>query len=233
MLTSSGPLLPQSVHQTFLGRLTAAAESRGCKTSYKYFKTATSDRPPLSRWRPRVTMPPVDFDQLIQTRYSVRAYRSDPVPDELLQRVLRAGILAPTACNRQPFRIIVIQTAPRREELSRLYPRGPWLVEAPLVLAVVGVLGEAWVRRSDGLNHYLVDAAIVMDHMVLAATEAGLGTCWVCAFDPAVARQTLALPEGVQPVAFTPLGHPSGASTAPPRVRRPLEELVMLERWRS
>ncbi|MEJ5200096.1 MAG: nitroreductase family protein [Anaerolineae bacterium] len=169
----------------------------------------------------------MEFTDLIHVRYSVRAYRPDPVPDELLMRVLEAGRLAPTAANRQPFRFIVIHTAGRQEELRRLYHR-EWFAAAPLVIGICVVSGEAWVRR-DGVNYAFVDAAIAMDHMVLAAADAGLGTCWVAAFDPAAAREILGLPEGVEPVAFTPLGYPADAPR--PKERKSLAELVRYERW--
>lgn len=169
----------------------------------------------------------MEFTELIRSRYSVRAYRPDPVPDALLTRVLEAGRLAPTAANRQPFRLVVIHTAGRQEELRRLYHR-EWFGQAPLVIGVCAVTAEAWVRR-DGVNYAFVDAAIVMDHIVLAAADAGLGTCWVAAFDPAAARQILGLPDGVEPVAFTPLGF---AADAPrPKERKPLADLVRHERW--
>jgi len=173
---------------------------------------------------------PLTFSQLVRARRSVRAYRPDPVPEQLLTQVLEAGRLAPTAANRQPVRIIVIHGAGREAELRRLYPKD-WFATAPVILGVCSVPGEAWTRRAyDGRSYADVDAAIVMDHLVLAATELGLGTCWVAAFDPAVARELLELPDGVEPLLFTPLGFPADE---PPRakVRRPLEELVHRERW--
>jgi nitroreductase len=169
----------------------------------------------------------MEFSKLIRSRYSVRAYKPDPVPGDLLAQVLEAARLAPTAANRQPFRLIVIHTAGRQDELRRLYHR-EWFSKAPLVIGVCALPGEAWVRR-DGVNYAFVDASIVMDHLVLAATDAGLGTCWVAAFDPAAARQLLGLPEGVEPVAFTPLGYPADAPRA--KERKPLAELVRYERW--
>ncbi len=169
------------------------------------------------------------FAELIRARYAVRAYRPDPVPDELLAQVLEAGRLAPTASNRQPIGIIVVNTAGREAELGRIYGR-VWFAQAPLVLGVCTVPGEAWARAaSDGRSYADVDAAIVMDHMVLAATELGLGTCWVAAFDPVAAREVLALPDGVEPLLFTPLGFPADQPTA--KKRRPLAALVHSERW--
>ncbi|HYN48866.1 MAG TPA: nitroreductase family protein [Candidatus Nanopelagicales bacterium] len=171
----------------------------------------------------------MSFAELIRARYAVRAYRPDPVPDTLLAQVLEAGRLAPTAANRQPIGIIVVHTAGREAELGRIYGR-EWFVRAPLVLCVCTVPREAWTRTaSDGRSYADVDAAIVMDHLVLAATELGLGTCWIVAFDPAAARDVLALPDGVEPLVFTPLGFPADQPTA--KERRPLAELVHHERW--
>jgi len=171
----------------------------------------------------------VTFADLVRARYSVRAYRPDPVPDELLAAVLEAGRLAPTASNRQPVRIVVVHTAGREAELRRVYGR-EWFVQAPLVLAVCTVPGEAWVRSGhDGRGYVDVDAAIVMDHLVLAATDLGLGTCWIAAFDPAAAREVLGLPDDVEPLLFTPLGFP--ADRPRPKERRALADLVRYERW--
>jgi nitroreductase len=169
----------------------------------------------------------MEFAQLIQVRYSVRAYKPDPVPDHLLQKVLEAGRLAPTAANRQAFRLLVVRTEGRREELKRLYA-GDWFVAGPLVLGICTIPAEAWVRR-DGKSYADVDAAIVMDHVILQAAADGLGTCWIGAFDPAVAREIFGLPAGVEPVAFTPLGYP--ADRARTKKRKSLKELVRRERW--
>ena len=169
----------------------------------------------------------MDVFEAIAARYSVRGYKPDPVSDEALQQVLEAARQAPTAANRQPFRIIVIHTKGREEELSRVYGR-TWFLQAPLVLAVIAVPGEAW-RRMDDKPYDEVDATIAMDHLVLAATALGLGTCWIAAFDPAAAREVLGLPDDVEPIAFTPLGWPDKAPAVTDR--RPLDELVKHERW--
>jgi nitroreductase len=171
----------------------------------------------------------MDFRQLAAARRSVRAYRPDPVPEALLREVLEAACLAPSACNRQPFRVVVLTTRGREADLLRVYPK-PWFVEAPLVLAVCAVPAEAWTRsRHDGWSAAETDATIATDHLLLAAADRGLGTCWVAAFDPVAAREVLGLPDDVVPVAFTPLGWPADAPA--PKERRPLEELVRYERW--
>ena len=169
----------------------------------------------------------MDVFEAISSRYSVRGYKPDSVSDELLGKVLGAARQAPTAANRQPFRVIVVHTKGREEELARVYAR-PWLLQAPLVLAVVAVPGEAW-RRSDDKPYDEVDATIAMDHMVLAATALGLGTCWIAAFDPDAAREVFGLPDDVELVAITPLGYPDRGRTATDR--KPLEDLVRYERW--
>ena len=169
----------------------------------------------------------MDFFETIAARHSVRGYRSEPVPEELLEKVLEAARRAPTAANRQPFRLVVIRTEGREEELARVYGR-PWFTQAPLVIAVVAVPGEAW-RRMDDKPYDEVDATIAMDHLILAAASLGLGTCWIAAFDPAAAREVLGLPDDVEPVAFTPLGWPDKAPASTDR--RPLDELVKRERW--
>jgi nitroreductase len=167
------------------------------------------------------------FD-LIEARYSVRAYTSQPVEDEKLDKILRAAQMAPTAANRQPFQLIVIHTAGREQELGRIYTRA-WFVQAPLLIAACAISSQAWVRESDRFNARLVDVSIVMDHLILAATSLGLGTCWVAAFNVAAARQALNLPPEVEPVIFTPLGYP--ADQPGPKTRKPLAELVRYEKW--
>jgi nitroreductase len=169
----------------------------------------------------------MSFLELVQARYSVRSYKPDQVSDELLEKVLEAARLAPTADNRQSFRLIVIRTAGRQQELKRIYNRD-WFVQAPIVICVCAVPSEAWVR-SDGRNYADIDAAIAMDHLTLAAADAGLGTCWIAAFDVKAAREVLGLPHNVEPLVFTPLGYP--AEQAGEKQRKPLDELVHYERW--
>lgn len=169
----------------------------------------------------------MDFRDLITKRYSVRAYESQQVEDEKLEQVLDAARLAPTASNRQPFQFIVIHTAGRESELRRIY-RSEWFWKAPIVICACALPSQAW-SRMDNKNYGDVDVTIAMDHLILAATELGLGTCWIAAFDPTAAREVLALPDGVEPVAFTPLGYP--ADQPGTKRRKPLSDLVRYERW--
>jgi len=169
----------------------------------------------------------MDFLELARQRYSVRAYKSDPVEDDKLRQVLEAARLAPTACNLQPFQLLVIHTKGREAELGRIY-HAAWFVKAPILICACGITSQSWVRR-DGENYCYVDVTIAMDHLILAATALGLGTCWVAAFDPIAAREVLKLPDDVRPIAFTPLGYPD---TRPgDKSRKSLDELVRYEHW--
>jgi len=166
--------------------------------------------------------PNVTVLELISHRYSCRSYKSTPVSPEQLARVLECVRLAPTACNRQPFRLVVVETKPHRAVLERIY-REAWPLEAPLLLVMVALSSRAWSRR-DGVNYAVVDATIAMDHLILGATDEGLGTCWIAAFESAPLAEWLRLGPEEQLVAMTPLGWP--ADTAPPKERLPIEKLV-------
>lgn len=169
----------------------------------------------------------MEFLELVEKRYSVRTYKPEDVEDEKLNTVLEAARLAPTAVNYQPFQIIVIHTKGRENELNRIYP-AEWFVQSPLIICVCAVRDKAWKRR-DGKNFMDIDATIVMDHIILAATSIGLGTCWIGAFDAAAAKEVLNLPEGIEPVVFTPLGYP--ADEPGTKKREKLSKLVRYENW--
>ena len=164
----------------------------------------------------------MEFLELTKKRYSVRAYKSTPVEYDKLEEVLEAARMAPTAANRQPFQLIIIPTKGRESELLRIYNK-PWFVEAPVVICACGITSESWVRQ-DGKNYCGVDVAIAMDHLILAATDLGLGTCWVGAFNPEEARKVLKIPDELEPIAFTPLGYPDDQPRD--KIRKPIEEII-------
>jgi nitroreductase len=169
----------------------------------------------------------MEFSDLIRTRYSVREYLPNSVGDDTLNRVLEAACLAPTAANRQPFQLIVLHTQGKEKDLQRIYER-EWFTRAPLVIFACAVKDQAWTRE-DGKSYVDVDVAIAMDHLILAATELGLGTCWIGTIDQQAAREILGLPDGVEAVVMTPLGYP--ADSLPPKERKSLADIVRYERW--
>jgi nitroreductase len=169
----------------------------------------------------------MDFQELIKNRYSVRSYQDKAVEEDKLQKVLEAACTAPTAANKQPFKLIVVKTQGRKEDLKRIYP-AEWFSEAPLVICACAIPSKGWTRR-DGRCYVEVDVAIAMDHLILAATNLGLGTCWIAAFDAQAAREVLKLPQGVEPLLFTPIGYPADEPQS--KSRKELTELVSYEHW--
>jgi nitroreductase len=171
----------------------------------------------------------MDFQELIRKRYSCRQYAADPLKEDHLNKILEAARLAPTAANRQPFRIIIIRTENNQEELLGIYPRD-WFVQPPLVLCVCCIPEEGWRRKKyDNKSYAVVDAAIVLDHITLQAADLGVGTCWIGDFNPEAAREYLQLPADVEPVAFTPLGYP--LDQVREKTRKTLEELIRYDTW--
>lgn len=166
----------------------------------------------------------MEFIDVITERYSVRGYLDKEVEAEKLEYVLKAATLAPTGVNNQPFKVYVIDTKKHKEELSKIYG-AKWFVEAPYVLCVVALKDQAWTRPWDAKNIADIDATIVMDHMILAAQDVGLGTCYIAAFKKYEAHRFLNLAENEEPVLFTPLGYGNAEPRETPR--KELDEFVV------
>lgn len=166
--------------------------------------------------------------EAISARYSCRNYSQEKMPGrEQIEQLLECARLAPSAVNRQPWRFTVIcpgDEAGRRAVLDA-YPR-EWMATGPCYIVVCGVPAEAWVRGCDGHDHLDIDVAIAAEHICLAATAMGLGTCWVCNFDPAVLSAGLGLPDGVVPKVIIPTGYPADAAV-PEKKRKPLSEIII------
>lgn len=165
--------------------------------------------------------------EVIASRRSIRKFRPDPVEDEKLARVLEAARLAPSARNFQPWHYVVVTDPEVRLKLRRAYDK-EWFYDAPVIVCACGVPSVNPDRK--GARDYRdVDVAISFDHLVLAATAEGLGTCWVGAFDPAAVREELGIPAGIEPIVMTPIGYPDEAPL--PRERRPLDQILHRDRW--
>lgn len=168
------------------------------------------------------------FAALVASRYSCRAYSDRPVADADLAYILEQVRLAPSACNRQPWRIMVIgaDDAEGRAAVVASYER-EWIRTAPLYVVMLGVPSEGWVRSFDGHSHIDVDLAIATEHLCLAAAACGLGSCWVCNFDPEKLRAGLNIDDSLVPVAIVPLGHPAEGTHAPEKKRKELSEILI------
>ena len=165
----------------------------------------------------------MEFLDVLKERYSVRGYLSKEVEKEKLDKVLDAGLSAPTGVNYQPFKIVVIDVLKNKDKLKEVYSKS-WFVEAPIVLAIAVKPDSAFVRKYDGKNIADIDGTIVMDHIILEATSLGLGTCYVGAFKPEAAKELLGLDDSYIPLLFTPLGYPNAEPVG--NGRKSVEELV-------
>lgn len=170
----------------------------------------------------------MDFLQLAKERYSVRTYQPKAVEEEKLLKILEAARVAPTAANRQPQRVLVVQSEEGRKKLAKAANT----FQAPVVLVVCADHSQAWKRSYDGKQSTDIDASIVTDHMMLEATELGLGSVWICAFRPDIIREEFSLPDALEPVNLLALGYAAGETASSDRhaqTRKPLKETVVYD----
>ena len=164
---------------------------------------------------------------LARQRYAVRNYTSQPVPDDVLQYIVEVARMAPSAVNYQPWSFVVVREPHLLQQLHAVYHR-EWFRTAPCCIVVCGNHGESWHRGADGKDHCDIDIAIATEHMSLAATECGLGSCWVCNFDTEACARLLNLPTDVEPMVLLPIGYPA-TDTIPEKKRKSIDEVVV---WR-
>jgi len=160
--------------------------------------------------------------ELCEARYSCRNYQSTPIESEKLDYIKECVRLAPSAVNRQPWKFIYVTDPERLQKLKACYDRD-WIQNVPAIVICLESHSKAWTRPCDGKNHADIDIAIATEHLCLAATEQGLGNCWVCNFDVQRLQQTIALPEGYEPAVLVPLGY--AADEHGPKRRNPMTEV--------
>jgi nitroreductase len=170
----------------------------------------------------------MDVYEAIRTRKSVRSYLDRPVADDKLRRILEAVRLAPSASNRQEWRFVVVRDAVKKKRIAEEAAGQPFIAEASVVLACCAETDHH--RMKCGLECHPIDAAIAIDHLTLAAVAEGLGTCWIGAFDQAVVKEILGIPEEVVVVELLPLGYPRDPSAVEKR-RIPLASFVRYDSW--
>lgn len=169
----------------------------------------------------------MDVYEAIKTRRSVRAYQDKPIPEEVLNRILEAARLAPSAGNRQDWKFIVVKDPETRKAIATASRNQQFIAEAPVVIVAVSLNPDRIM--SCEVPAYAVDLAIAVDHITLAATAEGLGTCWIGAFSQGEMKKILNVPDKYKIVTLTPLGYP--ADSPRPKVRKSLEEIVCYERF--
>lgn len=172
----------------------------------------------------------MEFKDLISQRYSVRSFKSEPVTREHIDIILSAGHKAPTGCNNQPQRILVINS---ESSIMKLRECTKCHFNAPTAMLVCHNKKESWIRKYDGALSSYVDATIVATHMMLAAHDIGVGSCWVMHFDPYAMRNAFNIPEDYEPVALLVMGYPSEISCPLPlhSQYRPIEEVVFYDQF--
>lgn len=170
----------------------------------------------------------MDFFKLASDRYSVRKFENKHLEQDVIDKILACAHIAPTGCNLQPQRLLVINTDQSIEKLKKCTKCH---FDAPTAILVCYNKDESWVRKYDGALAAPVDASIVATHMMLMAHSIGVGSCWVMHFDPVAMRNEFNIPESIEPLALLVMGYPHKDSK-PIEMHlktRPFEEVVVYD----
>jgi nitroreductase len=174
----------------------------------------------------------MNFTTLAKNRHSCRKYTEEIPSEELLSKVLNAARLAPSAKNLQPWKFIVVNEEDVLKQVKACYGRS-WLEKAPVLIVVCGDHSTAWAREDDGKDHTDIDIAIAIDHLTLAATDSGLGTCWICRFDAKKVAEILGVPDPWEVIALIPIGFPVNDPDTDrhEHLRKPLSEIITYNKF--
>jgi nitroreductase len=166
----------------------------------------------------------MEFYDVVKNRKSIRAYKDEPIDKDALARIGEAVNLAPSACNIQPWCFRIILNRDVRDSISSCY-KNEWMRRAPAIVVAMGNRDAAW-KRLDGSSIIGVDIGIAMEHLVLAATAEGLGTCWICAYDVGRMNSVLGILPPWEVLAISPLGR--AAENPEPRKRKTLSDVFRI-----
>lgn len=179
------------------------------------------------------------LDEILNARRSVRGYAPRPVREEDLRALFEAARVAPSACNSQTWRFVAVSDPSLITRIARegMRPviRNAWLATAPLLIvgcAQLDLLANRLGSSVTGIEYYQIDLGIAMEHMVLKATELGLGTCWIGWFHEKKIKEILGIPRKVKVLALLSVGYPEEKEVTP-RKRKPLEEIWFREKWKG
>lgn len=167
----------------------------------------------------------MDFLELAENRFSVRAFSETKIEKTVIDKILKAGQAAPTACNNQPQRIFVIES---EEALQRFRKCTRSHFHAPLALLVCYSKNECWKRDYDGKASGDIDASIVCTHMMLEAANLGVGSTWVMHYIPEAVREEFDLPDDLESTAILVMGYPKEGTLPGPlhAKKKRIEETV-------
>lgn len=165
------------------------------------------------------------ISELSLIRESVRDYSSRCIEEEKLNEVLEAARLAPSACNKQPWKFLVLQSDEARNKAAKAVGKFEWMAGAPVIIVCCVDHSVEWVRGYDNKPHGDIDVAIATEHICLAAAAQGLGTCWICSFDAKAFASAFELAPELEPVALIPLGYPAYEGQRP-KSRKSLNDII-------
>jgi nitroreductase len=171
----------------------------------------------------------MEFYEVIKERKSVRKYKPDPIPDDVLHRILETGRIAPSAKNIQPWHFVVVKNPEIKEMVAEACRGQRFMAEAPVIICGCALEDIAWGRMGGYMSSFAVDLAIAMEHMILAAANEGLGTCWIGAFVEKDVKKILGIPDNVRVVALTPVGYP--AEVPKDRGRKLFKDIVSYDKY--
>jgi len=166
---------------------------------------------------------------LIEKRKSIRSYKPQDVEEEKLNYILQAFRKAPSAKNLQPWKLIIVKDKKKISDLSIACNNQTFLSEAPILIVACAKEDEAYGVMGGYMNSYPVDIALALEHLILAATEKGLGTCWIGAFKEKLVKDLLDVPDNVRVVAITPVGYPAVEGRT--RGRKPISKIVCYDKY--
>ncbi|UCC41665.1 MAG: nitroreductase family protein [Candidatus Aminicenantes bacterium] len=167
--------------------------------------------------------------EVIQKRRSIRKYKEDPIPEDVLQRVLEAARLAPSGKNLQPWKFVIVRDKELKNRLVHASAGQFFIAEAPIIVVACGFPDECYSKMGRYMKSWPVDVTIALEHLILQAHEDGLGTCWVGSFEEEAVKSILNVPESVKVLALTPLGYPD--EDPPFRGRKSLDEIFSYDKY--
>lgn len=164
----------------------------------------------------------MNFLELVKSRYSCRAYKALDIEKEKLDYIMECVRFAPSAVNKQPWRFHILSNEDDKLKAQQCYHRD-WFKTAPMYIIASILHDEEWVRR-DGKHHGNIDIAIAVEHLCLAATEQGLGTCWVCNFDASLCKELFQMSDNEEPAVIIPIGYTDDEMKD--KIRKDITEIV-------
>jgi nitroreductase len=168
----------------------------------------------------------LEYMDLVKKRRSIRRYKPDPISDRDLKEILEAARLAPSSSNRQCWRYVIVTDQDVKNKIAEAGEK--WVNQAPVV--VVACANPELSSHKPGMDYFMVDIGISFEHLILAATNLGIGTCWIAGFKEKMVKEALGVPDEIRVVAYTALGYPDEKKG---RVfaRKPLRDICFYERY--